>query len=106
MPSGAFRHGAKRVTNGSPRIVGEALSEKCDNDRVAKNPTRLVLSRTTEWSLGQPLVFPPKLNGSEFERLAREAVEEVRSGPFKRKRQKHKKKILSSGVSSIPTFNT
>ena len=49
-------------------------------------------SRTTEWNLGQPLAFPPKLNRSNFERLAREAVEEAMRGPLKTKRQKRKKK--------------
>ena len=62
--------------------MGERLSGECDNDRMAKNRTRHAANRITEWSLGQPLAFPSKLNGSEFERMAREAVEKVKSGPF------------------------
>jgi len=50
------------------------------------------MRNTTEWNLGQPLAFPPKLNRAEFERLAREAVEEAMRGPFKAKRQKRKNK--------------
>jgi hypothetical protein len=38
------------------------------------------------------LTFPPKLNRAEFERVAREVVEDAMRGPFKAKRQKHKKK--------------
>ena len=40
---------------------------------MAKKQTR---RKVTEWNLGQPLAFPAKLN-REFERLAREAVEEL-----------------------------
>jgi len=49
-------------------------------------------SKTTEWSLGQPLAFPPKLNRSEFEQLARDVVEEGMSEPSKLKPSKRKKK--------------
>jgi len=49
-------------------------------------------SKTTEWSLGQPLAFPPKLNRFEFEQLARDVVEEGMSEPSKRKPSKRKKK--------------
>ena len=53
---------------------------------------RIRRSKSTEWTLGQPLAFPLKLNRSEFERLAEEAVKEAARGPFKRKRAKRKKK--------------
>jgi hypothetical protein len=59
---------------------------------MARKQTRRVTRKTTEWNLGQPLAFPPKLNTSEFERLAREAVQEAMSGPFKCNRSKRKKK--------------
>jgi hypothetical protein len=59
---------------------------------MARKQTRESMRNTTEWNLGQPLAFPPKLNRSDFERLAREAVEEAMSAPFKAKRQKRKKK--------------
>jgi len=59
---------------------------------MARKPTRRTPNKTTEWNLGQPLAFPPKLNRSNIERLAREAVEEAMRGPFKRKRAKRKKK--------------
>jgi len=65
---------------------------KCDNDRMARKPPRRSSSKTTDWNLGQPLAFPPKLNRSNLERLAREAVEEGMRGPLKSKRQKRKKK--------------
>jgi hypothetical protein len=60
--------------------------------RMARKHTRRSTSKTTEWSLGQPLAFPTKINRSNFERLAREAVDEVKSGPSKRRRSKRKKK--------------
>jgi hypothetical protein len=59
---------------------------------MARKPPRRSSSKTTDWNLGQPLAFPPKLNRSNLERLAREAVEEGMRGPLKSKRQKRKKK--------------
>jgi len=59
---------------------------------MARKPARRSSSKTTDWNLGQPLAFPPKLNRSDLERLAREAVEEGMRGPLKTKRQKRKKK--------------
>jgi hypothetical protein len=79
-------------SHGSPRIIGETVLAKCDNDRMARRQTRRSTGKTTEWNLGQPLAFPPKLNCSEFERLTPEAVEEAMSGSLKRKRPKRKKK--------------
>jgi hypothetical protein len=51
--------------------------------------------RATEWNIGQPLEFPPVKNrdiNRGINRIAREVVEEAMRGPFKRKRQKRKKK--------------
>jgi hypothetical protein len=59
---------------------------------MARKKTRELRRNTTEWNLGQPLAFPPKLNRAEFEPLAREAAEEATRGPFKAKRQKRKNK--------------
>jgi len=59
---------------------------------MARKQTRQSTRNTTEWNIGQPLAFPPKLSRAEFERLAREAVEEGISGPLKPKQQKRKKK--------------
>jgi hypothetical protein len=59
---------------------------------MARKQTRGSTGKTTDWNLGQPLAFPPKLNRSNLERLAREAVEEGMRGPFKRKQSKRKKK--------------
>jgi hypothetical protein len=59
---------------------------------MARRQTRRSTGKTTEWNLGQPLAFPPKLNRSEFERLTPEAVEEAMSRPLKRKPPKRKKK--------------
>jgi hypothetical protein len=64
---------------------------KWHNDYMAKTQTKRRVRKPTEWNLGQPLAFPPKRNSSEFERLARQAVEEAMNGPFKRKRAKRKK---------------
>ena len=61
-------------------------------NRMARKPTRQSTRKTNEWNLGQPLAFPPKLNRADFERLAREAMEEGVRGPFKRKEPKRKKK--------------
>jgi hypothetical protein len=74
----------------SSEMIRQLPRRKCDNARMAKS-TRRAISRTTE-NLGQPLAFPPKINRSNFERLAREAVEQAMRGPFKTKRQKGKKK--------------
>jgi hypothetical protein len=46
-------------------------------------------NRSTEWNVGQPLAFP---NNGNFERAAREAVDEALRGPFKTKGSKRKKK--------------
>ena len=70
-------------------MIGETISGKCDNDCMEKQTRR---PKTTEWNLGQPLAFPPKLKPAEFERLAREVVDEAMSGPFKHRRPKHKKR--------------
>jgi hypothetical protein len=76
----------------SSEMIRQLPRRKCDNARMARKPTRRATSRTTEWNLVQPLAFPPKINRSNFERLAREAVEQGMRGPFKTKRQKRKKK--------------
>jgi hypothetical protein len=57
--------------------------------KAKKKPPRRK-AKITEWGVGQPLAFPP--SRTEFERLAREAVEEAILGPFRRKPQKRKKK--------------
>src|SRR5512147_2811098 len=72
--------------------MDEMASTKCHNDRMTKKRTRRANYKTTEWNLGQPLAFPPRLNPSTFERLAREAVEEAVNDPFKRKRVKRTRK--------------
>jgi hypothetical protein len=53
-----------------------------------ENKPRRSTGKTTEWNLGQPQAFPPKLNRSNFERLAREAVEEGMREPLKTKQHK------------------
>jgi len=72
------------------KIMDEMASRKCNNGYMAKKRSRR--AKTTEWNLGQPLAFPPKLKTSTFERLAREAVEEAVNGPFKRNRPKRGRK--------------
>jgi hypothetical protein len=47
---------------------------------------------STDWSIGQPLAFPPKRSPTVISRLAREAVKDAMRGPFKFKQQKRKKK--------------
>jgi hypothetical protein len=59
---------------------------------MKKKRTRRANYKTTEWNLGQPLAFPPKLKTSTFERLAREAVKEAVNGPFNRRQTKRRKK--------------
>jgi hypothetical protein len=46
---------------------------------------------STDWSIGQPLAFPPK-RPTVISRLARVAAKEAMRGPFKLKQQKRKKK--------------
>ena len=77
---------------GAQRIGGENGLRACDNGCMARKQTRSSRRKSTDWNLGQPLAFPPKLNRAQFERVAREVVEEAMRGPFKAKRQKHKKK--------------
>jgi hypothetical protein len=60
--------------------------------KKSKKKIRKPKNKTTDWNLGQPLAFPPKLNRSEFERLVREVLEEAMSSRFKAKRQKRRKK--------------
>jgi hypothetical protein len=48
--------------------------------------------KTTDWSIGQPLVFPQIKNLTENDRLAQEVVGEAIRHPFKSKREKRKKK--------------
>ena len=74
------------------KIMDEMTSTKCHNDCMTKKRTRRANYKTTEWNLGQPLAFPPRLNPSTFERLAREAVEEAVNDPFKRKRARRTRK--------------
>jgi hypothetical protein len=75
---------------GTAKIMDEMASRKCNNGYMPKKRSRR--EKTTEWNLGQPLAFPPKLKTSTFERLAREAVEEAVNGLFKRNRPKRGKK--------------
>jgi hypothetical protein len=49
-------------------------------------------SRTTEWQIGQPLMFPAGNVRGNIERVASEALQEGLSGPFKSRRKKSKKK--------------
>jgi hypothetical protein len=48
--------------------------------------------KATDWSIGQPLVFPQVKNLTDNDRLAQEIVEEIIRRPFKSKREKRKKK--------------
>jgi len=57
----------------------------------AKKRVRRSKRTATEWNIGQPLEFPPVKN-RDINRIAREVVEQAMRGPFKRKRQKRKKK--------------
>jgi hypothetical protein len=57
---------------------------------MAKKQTKRTMLRSTDWNVGQPLVFPQ--THTAIKTLAQEAVDEAMSGPFSSKRQKHKKK--------------
>jgi hypothetical protein len=56
--------------------------------KAKKSKTKL---RSTDWQVGQPLVFPTSKTANDIERLARDAVQEGMRGPFKRG-QKRKKR--------------
>jgi hypothetical protein len=58
---------------------------------MTKKQTKRTMLRSTDWNVGQPLVFPHQLHAG-IKSMAREAVDEAMSGPFSSKRQKHKKK--------------
>lgn len=48
--------------------------------------------RSTEWNVGQPMMFPAVKTQPGIKSLAQEAVEEGLRGPFRAKRAKQKKK--------------
>jgi len=48
--------------------------------------------RTTEWNVGQPMMFPAVKAQPGIKSLAQEAVKEGLRGPFRAKRAKQKKK--------------
>jgi len=74
------------------KIMDEMAATKCHNGHMTKKRTTRANYKATEWNLGQPLAFPPRLNPSTFERLAREAVGEAVKDPFKRKGTKRTRK--------------
>lgn len=61
-------------------------------DMAKSKKSKPIKSRSTDWQIGQPLMFPASKNQNRIERLAREAVEEGMRGPVKSKRKKSKKK--------------
>jgi len=46
----------------------------------------------SEWTVGQPLLFPSKKAQGGIRHVARQALEEGLSGPFRKKRAKRKRK--------------
>jgi hypothetical protein len=82
---------------GQPTIPSQDENgfQLCHADRVAtkvKRKTRRPRQMSTDWSIGQPLAFPPKRSPTVISRLARVAVKEAIRGPSKLKQQKRKKK--------------
>jgi hypothetical protein len=61
-------------------------------DMAKSKKSKPTKSRSPDWQIGQPLMFPASKNQDGIERLAREAVEEGMRGPFKSKLKKSKKK--------------
>jgi hypothetical protein len=61
---------------------------------MAKTKTKTTKAKRqiTDWNIGQPLAFPRRKSAAVIERLAREAVAEGMSGPFKLPQRKRKKK--------------
>jgi hypothetical protein len=58
-----------------------------------KGKKRIATSkRVTNWSIGQPLVFPKVKTPTENDTLAQNVVGESMRHPFKSKRQRRKKK--------------
>ena len=55
--------------------------------RIAKSK-----KKATDWSIGQPLVFPQVKTLTDHDRLAQKVVEEAIRYPFKPKREKRKRK--------------
>jgi hypothetical protein len=49
----------------------------------AKKKFKTAMEKTTEWTLGQPLVFPTKLKSNEANRVGRELVDPAIGEPLK-----------------------
>jgi hypothetical protein len=60
--------------------------------KIAKKRIGTSKRKSTEWGVGQPLVFPQVKHLTDTDRLAQEVVEEAIRSPFKLKREKRKKK--------------
>jgi hypothetical protein len=56
--------------------------------KKAKKKTGKRKSKSTDWSLGQPLVFPEKKNLTDINLLAREVVEAAIGEPLRKRRRK------------------
>jgi hypothetical protein len=56
--------------------------------KKAKKKTGKRKSKSTDWSLGQPLVFPEKKNPTDINLLAREVVEAAIGEPLRKRRRK------------------
>ena len=61
------------------------LCHSCSMAKTKKSQTK---RRSTDWQVGQPLVFPTQKTQNNLERLARDAVQEGMRGPFKRRQKK------------------
>ena len=56
--------------------------------KKAKKKTRERRSKSTDWSLGQPLAFPKKKNPTDVNLLARSVVEAAIGEPIKLKNRR------------------
>ena len=64
---------------GQPPGGGEKLFALCHADRMTKKQTKRTMLRSTDWNVGQPLVFPQLHAG--IKSLAREAVDGAHEWP-------------------------
>ena len=49
----------------------------------AKKQLRTAIGKSTEWKLGQPLLFPTKLKSNEANRVGREVLDPAIGEPLK-----------------------
>ena len=85
--------GGRRSREARDGGLNAMLLELCHSEGMVKaKVSKPARSRSTDWQVGQPLVFPKVKAQQNFERLARQAVEEGIGGPLKTKRPKKIKK--------------